>query len=405
MTKLTSDDLATIEFKAQWEHDGIQHTDVLWAQRVNMWRDLLPPALNRQLQDAHAGDAPSIDLVGDGLAPPYQTKNVRKLPVKQLLYDGRDRQTIIPRYGRFYPAGLLGTANGAFKESIVPFRCISVNERGIEADLNHPMASRNVKITAALRDVREKFEERGGTSNAWVERLLDGPGLKARANGRATDFFSDNPFARGDAGPDSTFYARPRMVNHIDETAILYLTRLYDRLVPAGGRVLDLMSSWVSHLPGGVTYNRVAGLGMNRDELAANPLLSDFTVHDLNHDPSLPYRTGDFDAVICNVSVEYLTRPFDVFKEVGRVLDDDGVFVVTFSNRWFPPKAIRIWTELHEFERVGLVTEYFLDSGLFDRLETWSIRGLPRPVNDRYYRQQPFSDPMYAVWGRKRKTG
>ncbi|MFH1983121.1 MAG: methyltransferase domain-containing protein [Pseudomonadota bacterium] len=396
---LTNDNLATIEFKAQWEHDGIRHTDSLWAQRVNMWRDVFPPTLHRQLMSATAGDAPVVELVGDGHASPPRPENVVRVPLARLQPFGPAGLRILPRYGRFYPAGILAGLPGVFKESITPFRCISRDEAAISADLNHAMAGRSVRLTAAVRDVREKFEERGGTANAWVETLLEGPGFKARANGRPTDFFSDAPFERPDAVDDSVFYARPRLVNHIDDTAVLYLNRLYGQLIRPKSRVLDLMSSWVSHLPEGLELEGVTGLGMNREELAANRRLTDAAVHDLNRDPVLPFASGAFDAAVCTVSVEYLTRPFEVFKEVARVLRNGGVFIVTFSNRWFPPKAIRIWPQLHEFERVGLVTEYFLKSGDFSDLETWSMRGLPRPVNDRYYSQQPFSDPLHAVWG------
>ena len=108
---------------------------------------------------------------------------------------------------------------------------------------------------------------------------------------------------------------------------------------------------------------------------------------------------NEFDGVMCTVSVEYLTRPMAVFSEVARVLRPGGRFVVTFSNRWFPPKAIRVWQELHEFERMGLVLEYFLQSGGFGGLNTLSNRGLPRPTDDKYYPQIRLSDPVYAVWG------
>lgn len=401
MTILTEDNLATIEFKARWTHDGIRHTDHLWAQRVNMWRDLLPGDLHRRLLGAAAGDAPAIDLVGDGLAPPHRPGNVHRVRLARLKPFGPSGRQISPRYGRFYPAGILGGVPGIYPGSVTPFRCIERGADAVSVDLNHPMAGRQVRVTAAVRDVRDKFEERGGTANAWVEMLLDGPGFKARANGRPTDFFTGTPFDRPDPGDDRRFYARPRMVNHIDDTAVMFLNRLYGRLIRPGSRVLDLMSSWVSHLPEDLTTARVAGLGMNREELAANSRLDDAVVHDLNGQPTLPYDDGAFDAVICTVSVEYLVHPFEVFREAARVLADKGVFIVTFSDRWFPPKAINIWPDLHPFERVGLVTEYFLESGAFKDLETWTMRGLPRPVNDRYYRQQPFSDPLFAVWGRK----
>ena len=124
-------------------------------------------------------------------------------------------------------------------------------------------------------------------------------------------------------------------------------------------------------------------------------------IHDLNLDPRLPLPDGRYDAVICTASVEYLVRPFDVFAEAARVLKPGGVFAATFSNRWFPPKAIRVWPLLHEFERVGMVLEYFIKTGPYTGLETFSLRGLPRPEDDKYYCQIPYTDPVYAVWGRK----
>jgi SAM-dependent methyltransferase len=209
------------------------------------------------------------------------------------------------------------------------------------------------------------------------------------------------PYLRTDPRPDPEFYAQPRLVDHLDAEAIRQITGLYGRLVPRGAKVLDLMSSWHSHLPARLAPEEAVGLGMNRAELEANPVLHEFLVHDLNHTPRLPFSDAAFDAVICTVSVEYLTNPFEVFRDVARVLRPGGLFIVTFSNRWFPPKVIQLWEGIHEFERPGLVTEYFLESGLFGNLETWSIRGLPRPENDKYADRIPVSDPVYAVWGER----
>jgi SAM-dependent methyltransferase len=192
------------------------------------------------------------------------------------------------------------------------------------------------------------------------------------------------------------------MVSHVDRTASQQISQLYARLLPAHGRVLDLMASWESHLPPDHGLAEVVGLGLNDEELAANPLLAGHVVHDLNLDARLPFGNGEFDAVICSLSVEYLTRPFEVFEEVARVLRPGGSFIVTFANRWFPPKVVKAWEGMHEFERPALVTEYFLDSGLFVDLQTWSIRGLPRPTDDKYADRLSDSDPVYAVWGIRR---
>jgi SAM-dependent methyltransferase len=177
---------------------------------------------------------------------------------------------------------------------------------------------------------------------------------------------------------------------------------VYKRFVKDGMQVLDLMSSWATHLPETVKPGGISGLGMNRTELEQNPRLTDFQVHDLNANPQLPYSSGSFDVAICSVSVEYLTRPLEVFSEIARVLKPGGTFAVTFSNRWFPPKVVRVWEQIHEFERVGLVMEYFMRSGAFDNLGTYSMRGLPRPREDKYAGEFLLSDPVYAVWGSKK---
>jgi SAM-dependent methyltransferase len=163
--------------------------------------------------------------------------------------------------------------------------------------------------------------------------------------------------------------------------------------------VLDLMSSWRSHVPESLPLGSLVGLGLNAEEMADNPQLTEYVVYDLNTDPRLPFEDRRFDAVICTVSVEYMTRPFEVFRDVARILRPEGLFIHTLSNRWFPPKAIRIWEELSEFERMGLVSEYFLESGSYDNLKTYSARGWPRPETDRYYPGLLTADPVYAVLG------
>jgi SAM-dependent methyltransferase len=162
------------------------------------------------------------------------------------------------------------------------------------------------------------------------------------------------------------------------------------------------MCSWVSHLDGIADTVRVSGLGMNAAELTENPQLADYAIQDLNREPRLPYDDSSFDVVICSVSVEYLVSPFAVFAEVARVLKPGGRCIVTFSDRWFPPKVIRLWTELHPFERMGLVLEYFRQSGQFTGMTTESWRGWPRPEDDKYYPRRRTADPVFAVSGRRR---
>lgn len=170
--------------------------------------------------------------------------------------------------------------------------------------------------------------------------------------------FPDGFFARVDEQPDADFYSAPRFVTHIDAATIDALRDAYADLLPEGARVLDLMSSWVSHLPES-PFEHVSGLGMNADELAANPQLDDWVVHDLNQDPELPYADASFDAVVNAVSIQYLTRPVEVFAAIARVLRPGGLALVATSHRLFPTKAIRAWQVLPPDERMRLIAQYF----------------------------------------------
>ncbi|MFB9991276.1 methyltransferase domain-containing protein [Deinococcus oregonensis] len=201
------------------------------------------------------------------------------------------------------------------------------------------------------------------------------PGLPAHA------------FRRMDETRDEGFYAQPRFVTHIDEGAIAAVTALYRQYLPAEGRILDLMSSWVSHLPPEVNYARVEGLGMNREELAANPRLTGFTVQNLNLSPQLSYDEATFDGCGICVSIDYLTQPVEVLREVARVLKPGAPIVITFSNRCFPTKAIQIWHTLDDVGHLTLVADFLRQTGQFTGIETLDCS--PRSGRG--------GDPLYAV--------
>jgi len=196
-------------------------------------------------------------------------------------------------------------------------------------------------------------------------------------------------FRRQDEAPDTLFYQQQRLVTHIDDAAIAAVTQLYREYLPPGGAILDLMSSWVSHLPPEETYRTVTGLGMNAAELAANPRLTARVVQDLNAQPTLPFDDGQFDGAGLCVSVQYLTQPVAVLSEVGRVLAPGAPLVITFSNRCFPTKAVAIWQTLDDRGHADLVHGYLRDAGNWTDIEALD-RG-PRPRR---------SDPLYAVVGR-----
>ena len=162
-----------------------------------------------------------------------------------------------------------------------------------------------------------------------------------------------------DATADHLFYDQPRFVTHVDTGFLDRLTELYRRCLPPQGRILDLMSSWVSHLPDEMSFSWVEGHGMNEAELKRNPRLDHFFCQDLNQDPELPLEDNSFDAVINTVSVQYLQYPEAIFSEIHRVLKPGGLAVISFSNRMFFQKAIQVWRDGDEASRIKLVVDYF----------------------------------------------
>ena len=194
-------------------------------------------------------------------------------------------------------------------------------------------------------------------------------------------------FRRQDERPDGYFYQHPRFVTHIDEAARGAAYSLYDELLPAGGRVLDLMASHVSHLPD--KFAAVTGLGLNLEELSNNPLLSVPLVFDLNRSETLPLEDETFDGAVCTVSVQYMTRPDDTFAEVARSLKPGAPFVVTFSNRMFPTKAVLAWRAGDDASHVRLVRSYFQQTPSFG--STYSQHHQPEQ-----------GDPLFAVWAYKK---
>ena len=201
--------------------------------------------------------------------------------------------------------------------------------------------------------------------------------------------FPPAAYEREDEAPDERFYGFPRRVVHIDDRAIAALGQCYAEVLPAGGRLLDLMSSWRSHLPASLRPAEVIGLGMNADEMGDNPQLAKAIVHDLNREPRLPFADEEFDGATCAVSIQYVLHPVQLFREIHRVLRPGAPFVVSFSNRCFPTKAVAVWLGSMDAQHRLLVRSYFEAAG------DWS------EVRDEDRSPQGNGDPLYVVWGRR----
>ncbi|KAG7984101.1 hypothetical protein I3843_04G140700 [Carya illinoinensis] len=209
--------------------------------------------------------------------------------------------------------------------------------------------------------------------------------------------FKEEDFQRFDESPDTVFYESPRFVTHIDDPAIDALTKYYSKVFPPsntpGVSILDMCSSWVSHFPAGYKQDRIVGLGMNEEELKRNPVLTEYAVQDLNLNPKIPFEDNSFDIITNVVSVDYLTKPLDVFKEMCRTLKPGGLAIISFSNRCFFTKAISIWTSTGDTDHALIVASYFHYAGGFEPPQAIDIS--PNPGR---------SDPMYIVYSKKLST-
>jgi len=199
--------------------------------------------------------------------------------------------------------------------------------------------------------------------------------------------YKPDDFKRQDETVDSNFYSMPRLVTHIDDAAIGALTKYYKSVFFDGASVLDICSSWVSHFPtDGPKLGRTAGVGMNAFELSKNPQLAEYVAKDLNQDPTLPYPDNTFDFCTIVVSVDYLTRPLEVFSEMSRVLKPGGMAIISQSNRCFPTKAWKLWLNTNDAQHIFIVGSFFHYAGTYQKPEALDIS--PNPGR---------SDPMYII--------
>ena len=200
--------------------------------------------------------------------------------------------------------------------------------------------------------------------------------------------FTPDYLSRQDEESDAVFYDEPRFVTHIDDGAIGALRDYYAQEISPKSDVLDICSSWISHLPDGLELGRVAGLGMNEAELERNERLTERVARDLNANPALPYDDASFDVVTNAVSVDYLTRPLEVFRECHRVLKPGGKALFSFSNRCFPTKAVSMWLKTDDSGHIWIVGAYYKYSA------AWSVKAVDISPGGG-------GDPMYVVQGEK----
>ena len=401
MAKIHEQSLISLEVELLWQSKEARHKERYLARRVNMWRDIFPPRLHQALLNKTIGDEITLDYSAGEAVPAINPMLIHRVHRSQFAHREVRGRRILPLKGRFYPRGMLGNMPGVFPQNIQPGRIIDLDDQIMTVDLNQPLAGYELTLKAKVLDVAGKVSETGGRLTCWMEEWADtGPGMQVRYQGRPTEFATPEGMRRGDESDDPAFYSQPRLIGHVDSQASAFLRSVYDDALPKQGTVLDLMSSMQSHLPDSMSLN-VTGLGMNLEEMNANPQLSRRIIHNLNANPILPFAEGSFDSVICSLSIEYLVHPREVVAQCARVLRPGGQLLIGFSNRWFPDKAIAMWMDLHEFERTGFVLDLLLATEAFQDLRTVSIRNWWRPEDDPHSNTTTTSDPIYVVVGKR----
>jgi len=366
-----------------------------------MWRDLFPGSMQAELLGKTVGDQVKVVLEPGQFFAPFSEKLLRAVKREQFsLPSGTTKTDKHPLRGRFYPQCYLHDVPGVFATSNAPCRFLGEQGEKLLFDLNHPLAGHSLTVSATIENIEQTQVERGGRCEDWLEVLsADGPGMQKSLTENAGTFLQKESFHRTDERADTLFYQAPRLVQHLDSTARRLIGAEYAHFLPRQAEVLDLMGSWDSHLPSNCSIKSLTVLGLNCEELQKNGRSNAFVVHDVNTKQQLPFADGSFDAIISTASIEYAIDLPRLFREASRILRPKGTLAVSFSNRWFPSKAIAIWSQLHEFERLALVVEMLSLSQGFKDFSTLSIRGYPRPEDDQY--SLPFSDPVYMVYARK----
>jgi FKBP-type peptidyl-prolyl cis-trans isomerase 2 len=400
---LGSQGLASLTFTLHWSDGRVEHEDKMHVDTFSVWReaDFLPTEIGARIAGMRAGDSVQATLPAGEVTGAWDaTREISGSPSR---FDRAYRRglEVEPRYGRFYTQGIFHGLQGIVREALEPARITALDEQTMRVDLNHPLARFPFRVVCQVDQVLPGSDMRGGRCSSPLGELVRHPGFAAPVQEGLDTRFGDDEhgMARMDEREDKLFYSNSRFVQHLDLRALKTVNALYARLLPKEADVLDLMASYDSQLQA-CSLRNLHILGMNAEELQANNSATARVVQDLNQEQTLPYEDASLDAVVCTASVEYLVQPQNNFAEVLRVLRPGGVFILTFSNRWFPTKAIQVWSELHEFERVGMVTQWLRQSG-FDRLHTFSSRGWPRLQDDPHSGNAAMSDPVYAAWGLK----
>ena len=347
--------LGAIEFTVAWEKDGLTHEEWFLGRKFNPVNDVFPRSMREALEGKRARESVTMTYAPRMCIPRHRDSLVQTFDLARLRKKTVNGCPVTPLEGRFYPQGHIDGLLDVYPDTLTPFRLIELDDDTFTADRNHPLATIPVTITATIQHLEERATGTYGSLTHWREATCDwGPGMQAMFDDEPTTFFHSGFFDQKDTS--DTEFTPPAM----DETARENLAAIQARFIKPGMRVLDF------------------SLGTTRPQ-------------------------GTYDAAVCTCSVEYMTRPVDILRYVAHFLAPGAPVVIAFTNRSDKERVIRGWTELHEFEWMGLALEYLRAANLFENAGSVSKRNDWRREDDpRFIETKGVSDPVYVVYGHKK---
>lgn len=378
---MTTKTLANIVFSLQWKSPVAEHNDTFLINDIDFDNDVLAVGFKENLAKLNSGESYdqkflAKDLLGEG----YSSDKVTTFDAA-LFNNNFKNQHSPPMLYRFYPNAIAWQGLNTSDTDYTPFRLISKNQDEMRADQNHPLAKYYLTLTATLMDKFDKIDVKQPKKNIVKIITSRGPGMQAPFEFGDSVFFNEYPFKRKDNNISK--------INEIESDAYEKIQNLYSNILPKHSKILDVMSSEQSYLADDYQTGLLVGIGEDENALSKNKRLDTYSIQNLNNDLTLPFEENSFDNAICTMCIESITDPLFLMKEIARVINSKGHFIITFSDSYAKDQTISLWGQLHPFERIQLVLEYFRDSNLFTNLHTYSFRTIKRKS-------------IYAVWGELR---
>jgi len=354
MTVFNDDAVGALEFSIKWKKDGVHHEEWFLGRKFNAVNDIFPRGMREALEGKGEGDSVTLTYEPRYCIPRHKASNVLELPLDRLRKKSVLGRDIIPRLGRFYPQGHINGLLDIYPDTLTPFRLIGLTDTHFTADRNHPLATVPITITVTIQYAEERDTSTYGSLTHWRETTCDwGPGMQMMHDKHPTDFFQDGFFDQQSAPTESFTPPAP------DAKALANLKELCGRHITPDMQVLDF-----SH-------------GTMAD--------------------------GEYDAAICLLGIEYLANPLAMFQDVSDKIRPGSPVAVGFSNHYNASHVIDGWTQLHEFERSGLVLEYLRQAGLDAKAQSYSMRNDWRDKSDPLFVEtKGVSAPVFVVVGHKR---